>query len=755
MQRWAGKIGLTVAVGAIYFLAAQFGLALFTASERGVVFWPGSGIAAGTLIVFGLRMWAPVTAGVTLATLAANLGAEKSLWVALAFGLCNAGEALLMTWLIERWFGLGFTVDSLRRLFGFLAATVVATGTAAVGAACAMSLFGPSVVTFLGVWEVRFASGAFGMLTVAPMLIGIAGLAHDPPRWRQLVEGTLALVLLAVMNGLALTVFVGPWSMIAPTAVLFPLLLWLSVRYPPAFAAAGVFIIAVAIVWTTANGYGRYGDPSRPTADRVIAGQVDMLATALAVLAFAALFAERRRHEVVVCESDTRQRSILNAANVIAWDVDLIRNTVHFEGPVGRFLDRPDGSDSSDIAAFVDCIHPEERDDVMAKFWSAVSTADAYQLEFRLLLPGRGVCWVTAEGSVERDAHGRPLRVRGITRDITERKKAELALTERDTQLALAGKAAGVGSYVTDFDAERMQISPGYATIHGLAEGTREIASDEWRTRVHPEDLRRLDALRSQAFAAQKREHSAEYRILDPDGKVRWIEARAIVSYDSEGRAERMVGVNIDVTERKQAEDQQSLLIAELDHRVKNMLASVAVVARRTSEHSGSPKDFINALDSRIQSMANAHALLSRSRWRGVSLAELVRHELAPYATASNTSVEGPDVGLATATTQAIAMVLHELATNAAKYGALSTSQGRVFVRWDRQSNGTGPAKLRLEWREQGGPSVATPPRPGYGTTVIRNLIPYELGGMVELMYRADGVCCTIEIAIENDTGPR
>src|SRR5215472_18394831 len=96
--------------------------------------------------------------------------------------------------------------------------------------------------TFLGVWEVRFASGTFGMLSVAPMLIGIAALTHDPPRWRQLAEGTLALVLLAVMNGLALTVFVGPWSMIAPTAALFPLLLWLSVRYPPAFAAAGVFI---------------------------------------------------------------------------------------------------------------------------------------------------------------------------------------------------------------------------------------------------------------------------------------------------------------------------------------------------------------------------------------------------------------------------------------------------------------------------------------------------------------------------------
>src|SRR5262249_21949790 len=161
---------------------------------------------------------------------------------------------------------------------------------------------------------------------------------------------------------------------------------------------AGVFIIAVAIVWTTANGYGRYGGRSRPIGDRGIAGQADMLATALGVRARAALVAERDQHATVVCEGDTRRGSVLNAADVIARSVDLIRNTVHCEGPAGRFLDRRDGSDSSNIASFVDCIHPEQRDNVMAKFWSAVTPADAYQLEFRLLLPGRGVCWVTAEG---------------------------------------------------------------------------------------------------------------------------------------------------------------------------------------------------------------------------------------------------------------------------------------------------------------------------------------------------------------------
>ena len=200
------------------------------------------------------------------------------------------------------------------------------------------------------------------------------------------------------------------------------------------------------------------------------------------------------------------------------------------------------------------------------------------------------------EGSIVRDADGRPVQVRGITHDITERKKAELALAERDAQLWLAGKAGRVGSFAIDVRTGKVQNSPGYATLHGLPDGTEEFPYDDWRSRVHPDDLGRLDALRRQAFAEQRSEHNTEYRIVTPDGGVRWIETRTLASYDSGGRPTRVVGVDIDITERKRAEEQQNLLIAELDHRVKNVLASVAVVAKQTSEGKGSTTDFIDAL---------------------------------------------------------------------------------------------------------------------------------------------------------------
>ena len=235
------------------------------------------------------------------------------------------------------------------------------------------------------------------------------------------------------------------------------------------------------------------------------------------------------------------------------------------------------------------------------------------------------------------------------------------------------------------------------------------------------------------------------------DGSIIWVRELTRALYNSAGKQPVLLIVCEEITKRKRAEEQQSVLVAELDHRVKNVLASVAVVARRTGERSDSIDDFIEALDHRLQSMAEAHSLLSRNRWQGVSLADLIGQELAPYATAGNTVVEGPHVRLTPAATQAMAMVLHELATNAAKYGALSTPQGRISVRWDRSSKDGVATRLRLVWLEEGGPALSVDAQPGYGMSVIRDLVPYELGGSVDLDFLAGGVRCTIEIAVQND----
>jgi two-component sensor histidine kinase len=257
-----------------------------------------------------------------------------------------------------------------------------------------------------------------------------------------------------------------------------------------------------------------------------------------------------------------------------------------------------------------------------------------------------------------------------------------------------------------------------------------------------------MQALLSQVVANRQLECTVEYRIFRPSGEVRWIESRSLLSYDGDGHPRRVIGVTIDVTDRKHIEEHQRKLVAELDHRVKNTLATVSAVATRTQETSGSMAEFVVAFDGRIKSMAITHELLSQRNWHGIPLAELVRRELAAYATANNTHIQGPDVMLDAEGGQILAMALHELATNAAKFGAISAKAGCVSVRWSLTRNGHANSALCIDWQETGGPQLVRPVlnRAGFGTNVIRELVPYELGGTVDYAFAPDGVICKFKI---------
>jgi two-component sensor histidine kinase len=193
--------------------------------------------------------------------------------------------------------------------------------------------------------------------------------------------------------------------------------------------------------------------------------------------------------------------------------------------------------------------------------------------------------------------------------------------------------------------------------------------------------------------------------------------------------------------------------MAELDHRVKNILARVAVVAKYSLEGGRPANELIQTLDRRIQSVADAHTLLSQSHWHGARLDDLVRGQLAPYTTRTNTVISGPDIMLSAAATQALAMVLQELVTNAVKYGSLSTPHGRVSVNWERVDE-VWAARVVIAWREIGGPTVTTPSDFSYGTNLIRNLIPHELGGIVNLVFAPDGLHCDIEVPLKKAPQP-
>jgi two-component sensor histidine kinase len=204
------------------------------------------------------------------------------------------------------------------------------------------------------------------------------------------------------------------------------------------------------------------------------------------------------------------------------------------------------------------------------------------------------------------------------------------------------------------------------------------------------------------------------------------------------------------IAERNAGEERQKMLIRELDHRVKNGLTLVQTVVERSRESATSIEDFYHALGGRIRSMGQTHSMLSRGKWQGLELGELIRTELAPYQDNSADTLAGPRVVLRPVLAQSLSMVLHELSTNAVKHGALSHPEGKVFVTW-RVAQPHPQARagmLVVEWRERGAPGPRNIGPAGFGTRAIRELLKYEAGAEVLLSFPEAGAECTIRLPL-------
>src|SRR6202521_4037617 len=316
-RQWAHSIGLAAAVGIVYFLAARLSLLLLTKSDGVAVFWPASGVASGVLIALGPRARLPVAAGAMAATIVANLMGDRTLFSAVVFGLCNAGEALLTAWLIERYFGLGFNLGKLSHVLGILVCAIVATAVSGIGGTAGFLYFHSPNAPILTIWQHWFASDALGIITVAPLIIEFASAARQPPSRRGFLEGVAALAALVILNGFVIFLPQGFWGTVVPVALLFPMLLWLAARCHPVFAATAAFISGLTIVLATTFNIGFFGDASLPISEHILGAQASILAVSFCVFVLVALFAERRLHETVLVASGTRLQEALTELRLL------------------------------------------------------------------------------------------------------------------------------------------------------------------------------------------------------------------------------------------------------------------------------------------------------------------------------------------------------------------------------------------------------------------------------------------------------
>ena len=321
-RQWIGGIGLAAIVGVAYFLAAALSVRLLLEPEGVAVFWPAAGLSSGLLIVLRRARWS-VLAGVIVATIATHIIIRDPLWAGISLGLCNGAEALITGGLIQYYFGPGFSLGRVRNIISLFAAAVAGTSASGVGGAVTYRLMrGPSA-PMLETWQHWFASDAIGIIAAAPLVIGVARLVRRPSPRSEVIEGTSALVALAVITGLIVPLPHEPWDDVLPITWLFPVLLWLAARCRPAFSAMGAFMVSMTIVWTTVLGIGFFGDPSFPIAERVMGAQASILVVSLSAYVLAALFAERRDSAAHLTRSYTmlkreRDNKLMNAQAIVA-----------------------------------------------------------------------------------------------------------------------------------------------------------------------------------------------------------------------------------------------------------------------------------------------------------------------------------------------------------------------------------------------------------------------------------------------------
>jgi PAS domain S-box-containing protein len=314
-------------------------------------------------------------------------------------------------------------------------------------------------------------------------------------------------------------------------------------------------------------------------------------------------------------------------------------------------------------------------------------------------------------------------------------------LLESEQLRSLALAAGQMGTWNWDAATSEIEWDEGEYRIFGVDPRTFKPSPESIRGLIHPEDWDRLAAVLARVDD-DTQSLQTEFRVKRPNGELRWCIGTAVARLDADKRILHVCGVTTDVTERKEAEERQNLLAREVDHRARNALAVVQSIVRLSRE--SSVESYVAAVEGRINALARAHMLLSEFRWQGAHLARLVREELAPYQSNESEKVviAGPDVLLQPSTAQTLALALHELATNAAKHGALSLpSVGGISFTWELQ-----PSSLVLQWNETGGPPVRQPQSQGYGIRIIAASVERQLGGQVVFDWRPEGLVCTLSI---------
>lgn len=440
----------------------------------------------------------------------------------------------------------------------------------------------------------------------------------------------------------------------------------------------------------------------------------------------------RSMAEDALRDSEERIRLALNAAQMGYWEYDMVAGRVFWSPEMLRLfaIESFDGTPETARAY----VHPDDRERVAAEFDAALQNQAPFAAEFRIIGGDGKERWLANSGRCDHDAAGKPLALRGVALDITERKQAELtnarlAAIVRNSGEAIMGLAPDGSILEWNPAAERLF---GYGAAEAIGRSMDMIAG----TQMRDDQARVLADLR-----AGRPVTKYETVRFAKDGRA--IPVLITAGPIREGdKTTAFTATLTDISERKRAEEHQTLLLRELQHRTKNMLSVIQAIVARSLAGDGDVKTARTALLGRLHALARAHGELGAGRGQPALLGQLADAEMSPFA--SRHTIQGPPIPLGPQAAQTFALLIHELATNAAKYGALSVPHGRVAISWSLAGHGDGP-KLHFAWEELDGPPVVPPQRRGFGRTILEQLVAQEFGAEPRVSYDSAGFRYAVE----------
>ncbi|WP_196262947.1 PAS domain-containing sensor histidine kinase [Microvirga terrestris] len=454
------------------------------------------------------------------------------------------------------------------------------------------------------------------------------------------------------------------------------------------------------------------------------------------VLAIVVETTDRITMEAALRDSETRLRGVLDGMGESLALMDRDFRIIDMNAEALRLEGRP----RQEVIGKTHWeAHPDADPALGEMFRQAMATGTPVQMKHRYAWPHGRVSWIAMHAYPV----GEGLAV--FYGDVTEQVEAEERLRESEERLRLMADAVPQIVWVTDAEGKTEFFNRQWFEYTGATEkpdSATQVASDF----VHSDD----QAATMHAFEDARRNQSifeVEHRIRSKAGEYRWFLVRAEPYCDPRtGEIVRWFGVSIDIHDRRIAEEHQQLLINELNHRVKNTLATVQSVASQTLRNANSTAQAKEALEARLFALSRAHDVLTRENWESADLYDIVEQAVAPYSSRGEDRLhlEGARVRVPPRMALALAMALQELATNAVKYGALSNEAGVIRIAWGVQQGESGP-RLHLKWEESGGPTVRSPLRRGFGSRLIERSLSQDLDGTAQIVFPATGVVCIVD----------